>query len=365
MNPETSTSRKLRWGILGTGRIVRRNWQAMLDSETATLVAVASRDINRAQDFIREMQEIAPWPNEPVALGSYEELLARDDIDAVYIPLPTGIRKEWIIRAAEAGKHILCEKPCAASIADLVEIVKVCDKHQLLFMDGVMFMHDPRFERLRKVLDDEISVGKVRRITSAFSFLPGPEFEQNDIRAQVAMEPAGCIGDLGWYCIRAALWVMKGEMPVQVKCRHLEGEKLPGDSEPLMAVSAEMDFADGTTAAFYCSFRAANQSWLHVSGTEGEVRIDDFVVPKPENPDDYQVGFQRFPKPAGPGLSNAARMFARFAHDLISGSSETKWHLWSLKTQAVLEACVISARKNLVVGMNDKARLRNEMAPKQ
>ena len=365
MNPPFLPARKLRWGILGTGRIVRRNWSAMLDSESATLVAVASRDLVRAEDFITEMQAASPWPVTPDAVGTYEELLERPDIDAVYIPLPTGIRKEWVIRAAEAGKHILCEKPCAASIADLVEIIKVCDKQQLLFMDGVMFMHDPRFERLRKLLDDGTSVGKVRRITSAFSFLPEQGFEERDIRAQVDLEPAGCIGDLGWYCIRAALWVMKGEMPVQVKCRHLEGEKLPGDSEPLMAVSAEMDFADGTTAAFYCSFRAANQSWLHVSGTEGELRIDDFVVPRSENPDDFQVGFQRFPKPEVPCLNNAARMFARFAHDLISGSSETKWHLWSLKTQAVLEACVISARKNLVVGMNDKARLRNEMAPKQ
>src|SRR5688500_8784269 len=101
-----------RWGILGAANIARKNWKAIRNAENATLVAVASRSRERAAQFIDECQGSAPFATAPAACASYEELLARKDVDAVYIPLPTGIRKEWVIRTAQAGKHVLCEKPC-------------------------------------------------------------------------------------------------------------------------------------------------------------------------------------------------------------------------------------------------------------
>src|SRR5215831_18403407 len=101
-----------RWGILGTANIARKNWKAMRHAGNAALVAVASRERGRAQRFIDECQAFVPLPQAPAACGSYEELLGRKDVDAVYIPLPTGMRKEWVVRAAQAGKHVLCEKPC-------------------------------------------------------------------------------------------------------------------------------------------------------------------------------------------------------------------------------------------------------------
>jgi predicted dehydrogenase len=104
-----------RWGILGTANIARKYWQAIYRAGNSALVAVASRDRARARRFIEECQAAIPLRPAPLACGSYAELLERDDIDAVYLPLPTGIRKEWVLRAAEAGKHILCEKPCGAT----------------------------------------------------------------------------------------------------------------------------------------------------------------------------------------------------------------------------------------------------------
>jgi len=86
--------------------------------------------------------------------------------------LPTGLRQEWVLRAAQAGKHVVCEKPCATSVADLQEMVEACRLHGVQFMDGVMFMHSQRLPLLRKVLDDGQNVGEVRRITSAFTSLP-------------------------------------------------------------------------------------------------------------------------------------------------------------------------------------------------
>src|SRR5439155_27322971 len=138
----------------------------------------------------------------PSAWGSYPELLGRDDIDAVYLPLPTGIRKEWVLRAARAGKHVLCEKPCAVSSADLRAMLDACRENRVQFMDGVMFMHSQRLPLLRQTLDDGRSIGSVRRITSQFSFMPADEFLTTNIRASNLLEPLGCLGDLGWYNIR-------------------------------------------------------------------------------------------------------------------------------------------------------------------
>ena len=148
------SANKLRWGILSTAQIARKNWKAILNTGNGTVVAVASRDGKRAQQFIADCQADAPMDAVPRALGSYEELLAASDVDAVYIPLPTGLRKEWVLRAAAAGKHIVCEKPCADSVADLIEMTDACRANHVQFMDGVMFMHSMRLQRMRAVLDD-------------------------------------------------------------------------------------------------------------------------------------------------------------------------------------------------------------------
>src|SRR5271170_5364629 len=117
---------KLRFGILGTADIARKNWKAIFHSGNCEIVAVASRDVERSRKFIAEGQAQVPFSTTPAAFGSYEELLASPDVDAVYIPLPTGLRKEWVMRAAAAGKHVICEKPCAVSAGDLEEMISAC-----------------------------------------------------------------------------------------------------------------------------------------------------------------------------------------------------------------------------------------------
>src|SRR5437899_1920785 len=108
----------LRWGILGCANIAMKNWKAIWNSQNGCVTAVASRDPERCRRFVEECQSQAPFHRAPIALGSYEELLAADNVDAVYFPLPTGVRADWIVRAAEAGKHIVCEKPCATSLGE-------------------------------------------------------------------------------------------------------------------------------------------------------------------------------------------------------------------------------------------------------
>lgn len=212
---------KFRIGILSTAGIARKNWRAIRDSGNAVVTAVASRDPARSRQFIDLCQSEAPADTAPAALGSYEALINAKDVDAVYIPLPTGLRKEWVLRAAAAGKHVICEKPCGLKLADVIEMTDACEKHGVQFMDGVMFMHNPRLGRLREVLDDPKAVSPIKRMMSVFTFAGDETFFEGNIRIHAALEPTGCLGDLGWYCIRFGLWVMNWRLPAEATGRIL------------------------------------------------------------------------------------------------------------------------------------------------
>ena len=269
-----------RWGILGTANIARKNWKAIRNAGNAALVAVASRDAARAQQFIADCQVSAPHSSAPVACGSYAELIDRKDVDAIYVPLPTGIRREWVIRAANAGKHVLCEKPCGVTSADLRSMLDACRANKVQFMDGVMFMHSQRLALMRQILDDGQSIGNVLRIASHFSFKASEEFWKQNIRVSSNLEPLGCLGDLGWYNIRFSLWTMNEQLPDRVTGRILGQHGRSDSGRPVpIDLSGELFFAGDVSAAFYCSFRTENQQWATVSGTRGYLHVKDFVVP--------------------------------------------------------------------------------------
>jgi len=273
------TNQPIRWGILGTARIARKNWHAIYNTGEATVTAVASRDVARSRQFIADCQGARPMASVPEAYGSYEELLASRNVDAVYVPLPTAVRKPWVIRAARAGKHVLCEKPCAVTSADLEEMLEACRQGGVQFMDGVMFDHSLRLPAMRKVLDDGVSVGSIRRITSAFAFRGQGEFLETNIRANGALEPLGCLGDLGWYCIRLSLWAMNGQMPRSVSARLIADAGRGGARPVPVDLSAELLFENGVSAGFSCSFTTALQQWAIISGTVGQLKVPDFVLP--------------------------------------------------------------------------------------
>ena len=345
---------KLRWGFLSTANIGRKNWVALRHAENGTLTAVGSRDGARSRSFIAQCQAAAPFETPPAALGSYEELIASPDVDAVYVPLPTALRKEWVIRAAEAGKHVLCEKPCAVSSADLEEMLAACRKNRVQFMDGVMFMHHPRLELIRNVLDDRESIGEVRRITSVFSFGAIGNFLQDNIRVR-GLEPAGCLGDLGWYCIRLALWAMKWQMPVEVSGRILSVSRAHPNVAPVpLESSGELVFAGGASAGFYSSFLAPNQQWANLSGSKGWLRLDDFVLPAHPHETRFEVNGTTVPVKhcncVGPhsaslALAQPTQMFRNFANAVSSGKLNEEWPDWARKTQQVLDACFASSRR--------------------
>jgi predicted dehydrogenase len=354
-----------RWGILGAAEIARKNWQAIRNAPNCRLTAVASRDLDRCRTFIDQCQRCAPFDPPPRAFGNYDELLAADAVDAVYIPLPTGVRKPWAIRAAEAGKHVLVEKPVGASSQDVRDILAACRLHGVQFMDGVMFMHSRRMERIRDVLADGQTIGAIRRITCQFSDgeANGDSFAGN-IRADGRLEPLGCLGDLGWYTIRFILWAMDWELPAGA-VGHMLGEyRAPQSSAGVPAdFSAELFFADGVSASFFCSFSAHLEQWVNLAGTLGSLYVPDFVLPRhgddvvfeTSNPlftitgCDFVVQ-QRVRRHAVREASNSAEnaqetnMFRRFAELAASGRPDESWGEMSLATQQVLDACLQSAR---------------------
>jgi predicted dehydrogenase len=344
---------KLRWGILGTAGIARKNWRAILDSGNSDVTAVASRDAARSRKFIADCQRETPFDTIPAALGGYEELIASSQVDAVYIPLPTGLRKEWVLRAAAAGKHVLCEKPCGLSLADVREMTGACQKNRVQFMDGVMFMHNPRLRRLRELLDGGKTIGPIKRIMSVFTFAGGETFFDANIRVHAALEPAGCLGDLGWYCLRFALWAMNWRLPREVTGRILSarGNRLSPSATPA-DFSGELIFADGASLGFYCSFRAQYQNWVHVSGANGWLRVPDFVHPASIHEPSFEVnGTVECVKccdcasqhTGSPAPAQDSQMFRNFACQAAAGKLNPDWPMWALQTQQVMDACHDSA----------------------
>jgi predicted dehydrogenase len=280
--------------------------------------------------------------------------------------LPTGLRNEWVLRAAASGKHVLCEKPCAPSVADLREMLQTCRERGVQFMDGVMFMHSRRLELLREVLSDGKSVGEVKRIASAFTFRQAPDFFVDNIRTHSGLEPYGCLGDLGWYCIRFVLWALHWQTPPQVN-GHILSQMGRPDSPAAVptAFSGELRFEGGVSAGFYCSFLTETEQWVEVSGTRGCLQVSDFVLPLAGtklgfevDQADFQVrgcDFRMEARPRrftvadhshGHATAQEVNMFRNFARQARSGQLNQIWAEAALKTQAVMCACLDSARSD-------------------
>jgi predicted dehydrogenase len=227
-------------------------------------------------------------------------------------------------------------------------------------------MHSYRLSRIRQVLDEPDTIGSIRRITSAFTFCAPPEFFVGNISAQAALEPHGCLGDLGWYCICFSIWAMRWQMPSYVVGRILAQTELPQSPNPVLTeFSGELLFQDGASAGFYCSFLAQNQEWAQVSGTKGYLCVEDFVVPFAGHETAFQVHIHQFLKSGcefkmephvarltlaehshGHSTAQESNLFRVFSNQVRSGHLNDEWPEFALKTQTVMDACLDSARNH-------------------
>jgi predicted dehydrogenase len=347
---------KLRWGIIGAADIAKQNWRAIYDSGNSVVTAVASRSMQHCEQFIAACQMKNKFDVLPKAYNNYEQLIDAPDIDAVYIPLPTGLRKEWVLRAADAGKHVLCEKPCGSHLTDVQEMVDRCRQNHVQFMDGVMFMHNPRLQRIREVINDGQSIGHIKRISSMFSFCAPEEYQRSNIRLHSELEPTGCLGDLGWYNIRFSLWALQWQVPSAVSGRILS--QRGSDSSPAPTptdFSGELFFRDESTAGFFCSFLTTPQQWCSVSGTKGSLALPDFVHPTNIHEPSFAVNNREVRVKCCDCTSGHSDsrvqaqdtlMIRNFVNQIRSGQWNEEWPKMALLTQRVLDACFESAKND-------------------
>ena len=348
-----------RWGFLSTAAIARKNWKAVHLSGNSRVSAVASRSVAKAKSFVDECTAEVPQQQEVAAVGSYADLIAREDVDAVYIPLPTGLRKEWVLAAAKAGKHVLVEKPVANNLEDAQEMVDACADAGVQFMDGVMFDHSKRLAEVCDLLKTESAIGKLRRISTHFSFSGDNSFQQSNIRTDSVLEPHGCLGDLGWYCIRMTLWAAGLQMPTHVTARTitpLQGKESAGEVPG--EFSAELLFPNGLSAAFYCSFLTGNQQTVLLSGSDGYLTVDDFVLPFYDveaawtahghvlEIDNCRWNFRRHSDrkavteyASGEPNSSEVNMIRTFANCVLDKKLDVSYPELTIKTQRILDAC--------------------------
>jgi xylose dehydrogenase (NAD/NADP) len=273
---------KLRWGVLSTANIGRAAViPAIQRSRNGEVVAVASRDEQKCDAF-------AARAGIGRSYGSYEALLAADDIDAVYIPLPNSMHREWTIKAAEAGKHILCEKPLALNAAECVEMENAARRHGVTLMEAFMYRFHPQTEKVLELLR-EGALGEVRLIHSAFTFrVSNP--------ANIRLQPdlgGGSLMDVGCYCVNLSRTVA-GQEPIEVQAtanwsasgvdaqmagwlRFAGGQ----DASSVQRRNAEdrESSASGLLATFDCALTLERREYYEVAGTEASLFVPVAFLP--------------------------------------------------------------------------------------
>ncbi len=250
---------KVRWGILSTARIgVQKVIPAMQKGRFTEVVAIASRNGEKAN-------EAADKLNIGKRYDSYEALLDDPDIDAVYNPLPNHLHVPWTIRAMEAGKHVLCEKPIGLNAGEAQDLIEATRQFPALkVMEAFMYRFHPQWQKARELVANG-SIGEVRALNSFFSYYnTDPENIRN--RSDIG---GGALMDIGCYCISFPRYIF-GEEPLNIK-----GEM---DLDPVMKIdrltSAVLRFPSGKISAFTCSTQLMPYQKVHISGTGGHIIIE-------------------------------------------------------------------------------------------
>ena len=243
----------VRWGLMSTARINAAVIPGLQESPESELVAVASRTRDRAAEYAGE------W-GIPRAHGSYEALLDDPDVEAVYISLPNGPHVEWSVRALEAGKHVLCEKPLARYPADVERAFDAADRSGRLLMEAFMWRHHPQTHRLVELVRDG-AIGELRLVRASFSFTIG----EGDVRLDPALA-GGSLMDVGCYCVSGSR-LLAGE-PLEASARQVAG---PSGID--MRLVGTLTFPGEVLAQIDCAFDLPPRQGLEAVGSEGTLRV--------------------------------------------------------------------------------------------
>lgn len=282
------TTSPVRFAIMGTGRITRRLIADIQSTPGATVTAIGSRSEERAR-----------WQADnfgiPHAISGYQELLTRDDVDAVYIALPPSLHCQWTVAACKAGKHVLCEKPLAVSADEVIAMFDAATSANVRLLDAAAWLHHDRTAQFRGWLqpdedaekpdlldsdtpDDEspapFRLGKLRHLSAAVSFRS--PFQDGDHRLDASLG-GGCLLDLGWYAA-GLIRFAAGRLPISVYADGIQREGI------INRVSATMCFSDELTGTLSCGFDTATRKWCEIAGEDASIVCDDFTRPWPDKP---------------------------------------------------------------------------------
>jgi predicted dehydrogenase len=246
----------VRWGILSTADINRKLLAGAALSPGVEVVAVGSRELGRAQAFAAEH-------GIPEAYGSYEELLADPSVEAVYIPLPNTLHCEWSIRALEAGKHVLCEKPMSSSPAEVEAAFDASERTGYLLTEAFMYRHHPQARRLVQLIA-EGAIGELRLVRSVFSY---GLFDESNIRLRRDVD-GGSLMDVGCYCISGSR-LIAGEPEAAF------GRAYIGPTGTDWAFTGSLRFPGDVLALFDCATCLSGRDELEAMGSEGSLFLDD------------------------------------------------------------------------------------------
>ncbi len=281
---------------MGCARISRRGLiPGIRASRTGTLQALASRDPGTAQAWAAEFAVPHSW-------GSYEALLTDPEVDAIYLPLPNELHKPWVFAAADAGKHILCEKPLALNEQEAREMVAHCQSCGVVLMEAFMWRHQPRTAAIRESLAQG-SIGELRLIRSSFSF----PIDANDWRLDPA-RGGGALWDVGCYGVSTTR-LFAGAEPESIRSRARFGT-----TGVDLSLTAELKFPNGVIGLIDCSFEQPFRCVYELVGTRGVIEVPDAYLP-PERPFARLNGVEVFYE----GADQYGQMVDAFAGAVRSG----------------------------------------------
>jgi predicted dehydrogenase len=244
----------VRWGILSTAKINQLVLAGARQSERVAVVAVASREQRRAEDYARE-HDIER------AHGSYEALLEDTDVEAIYISLPNSLHVEWSIKALEAGKHVLCEKPFDRRPAEVERAFDAAERADRFLMEAFMYRHHPQTRRLQEVVASG-AIGELRQLRSRFSFtLDNP----TDVRMRPELD-GGALMDLGCYCVSVTR-LLASEPGL------VFGRQRVGPTGVDLGFTGLLQFPGDVFAEFHCGFDLPETSGIEAIGSEGSALV--------------------------------------------------------------------------------------------
>lgn len=253
----------IRWGILSTANIgIKRVIPAIQKANNGIVQAIASRDFERAKLLAEEL-------NIPTAYGNYEDLLASDEVDAIYIPLPNSMHAEWAIKCAEAGKPTLCEKPLASDADEAQRMVNVFKAHDVLFAEAFMYRFHPQSQRVQYMVQSG-EIGDVTLMNASFSFTISDEA---NIRLSKDLA-GGALMDVGCYCVNSMRFIA-GEEPTKGQAFAHFGEKTDVDE----TIAGILEFPSGMRGHFDASLRTHKLHTYDIRGTEGRILLPESYTP--------------------------------------------------------------------------------------